>query len=108
MKLNSMILATALFLAFAPLAGAQSQTAPADSPSAPGGVTPTTPSGAASPATGKLSETDVIHGLEAHGFTEVHTVGRNGDVLHMQAKKDGKPVSLVVNTVTRRATVRPR
>jgi hypothetical protein len=105
MKLNWIVLAAALSLGLAPMAYAQSQTSPAQTPSAPAGAAPATPPGAASPVTSKLSEAQVIQALQAHGYTGVHTVQRNGDTLQMQAQKDGKPVKLVVNTATRRAFV---
>lgn len=105
MKLNSMLLTMVLSVAVAPLALAQSQ-APGSAPPAPAAA-PTSPGGAAPPTT-KLSEPEVIRALEVRGYTEVHTVQRNGDVLQLQAKKDGKLVKVVVNTVTRRAAVQPK
>ena len=106
MKLNSILLTMVLSTAFVPLALAQSQT-PGYAPSAPAGAAPTSPGGAA-PPTRKLSEPEVINALEARGYTEVHTVQSNGDILQLQAKKNGKPVKLVVNTVTHRAAVQPQ
>jgi hypothetical protein len=105
MKLNSVFLTMVLSVAFTPLALAQSQ-APGSAPPAPAAA-PTSPGGAAPPAT-KLSEPEVIHALEVRGYTEVHTVQRNGNILQLQAKKNGKPVKLVVDTVTRRAAVQPQ
>ncbi len=72
------------------------------------GAAPPAPPGAAAPAPSRLGEPQVINALEAQGFTEVHTVKRSGYTLQIQAKKDGKPVMLVVNTVTRQARVYPQ
>jgi hypothetical protein len=104
MKLNFMLLTMVLSVAFAPLVLAQSQ-APGYAPPA-SAAAPTGPGGPGSPTT-KLSEPEIIHALEVQGYTEVHTVQKKGDVLQLQAKKNGAPVKLVVNTVTRRATAQP-
>jgi hypothetical protein len=94
-----LIAATTLSLTLTPVVFAQSQAPAPASPAA---------SGAATPAPAKLSEPQVVRGLERLGYTEIRTVQRNGDVLQMQAKKEGKPVTLMVDTTTGRAAASSR
>jgi hypothetical protein len=93
MKKSLFAAALAAPLAVASLALAQSPT-PAPRP--------TTPPSAQPPQAEKLTEAEIRQGLETKGYTDVRTVQSNGDEYQVEAKKDGRPVMLVVNARTGR------
>lgn len=58
---------------------------------------------AASPAQQRnLTETEIHQGLKAEGYTDIKTLKTQGDEYQLQAKKDGKPVVLMVDARTGR------
>jgi hypothetical protein len=85
--------ALALPLAIASLALAQS---PTPQPR------PMTPPTAQPPQAEKLTEAEIKTGLESKGYTDVRTVQSNGDEYQLEANKDGRKVTLLVNARTGR------
>lgn len=49
-----------------------------------------------------LTETEIHQGLKAEGYTDIKTLKTQGDEYQLQAKKDGKPVVLMVDARTGR------
>jgi hypothetical protein len=86
--------ALALPLAVASLALAQSPTPQQPRPMSP----PTTQP----PQAEKLTEAEIKTGLESKGYTDVRTVQSNGDEYQLEANKDGRKVTLLVNARTGR------
>ena len=50
----------------------------------------------------KLTESEVHQGLKAEGYTDIKTLKNTGDEMQLEAKKSGKPVTLVVDARTGR------
>jgi hypothetical protein len=68
--------------------------------SAPPAASPTAPPAAQQQR--NLTETEILQGLKAEGYTDIKTLKASGDEYQLQAKKDGKPVVLMVDARTGR------